>query len=121
MSNKRLFDIFKFKKPNAKSTMVPVVANTDQDSEDIDNDLSSSFSVASSSNVVSYSSEFGSDNNSTTSSNNALIVDELFDLGDLQSGPVRPILKVSYLLFITLNQYNAYYCYSPYFINYNFT
>lgn len=74
--------------------MVPEVTHSDQDSGDIDNDLSC-LSVASSNNVTSCS-EFGSDNNCTTSSNTTFEADEIFDLRNLQSGPVRPILKVNY-------------------------
>lgn len=99
MSNKRLFDIFNFKKPKSESVLMPEVENTDQDSDSTDNDLLSCSSAATSSDVISFSSEIDPDNNFTTSNNNKFVahVNDVTDLGNLQSGPVRPILKVNKL------------------------
>lgn len=80
MSKERMFDIFNFTKPKPDKLIVlnksRFKSNSDNDSESVDSDLLNETVCES------------------TSFTNVLKDDETIDLGDLQSGPIRPVLKV---------------------------
>lgn len=93
----RVFDIFNLKKPkpdNLTGLNKPKLAklksisdNNDSDSVSVDSDLLASSSYCSSTSCLN-----ATDYEYT--STNLLKNEKIIDLGDLQTGPIRPILKV---------------------------
>uniref|UniRef100_A0A2S2NU68 TTF-type domain-containing protein n=1 Tax=Schizaphis graminum TaxID=13262 RepID=A0A2S2NU68_SCHGA len=91
LSKQRVFDIFNFTKPQPdKLTSInkpKLKCNSDNDSDSVDSKLLALSSFSRSTlclNKTDYKS---------TSYKNLLKNDENIDLGDLQSGPIRPVLK----------------------------
>ncbi|CAI6374789.1 unnamed protein product [Macrosiphum euphorbiae] len=92
MSKQRVFDIFNFTKPQPdKLTSLnkpKLKSNSDNDSDSVDSEL---LALSSFSSSTSCSNETDDE---STNYKNLLKNDEKIDLGDLQSGPIRPVLKV---------------------------
>jgi len=89
-----VFDIFNLKKPTPdnltglnKPKLKSISDNNDSDSVSVDSDLLASSSYSSSTSCLN-----ATDNEST--SINLLKMKKNIDLGDLQTGPIRPVLKV---------------------------
>ncbi|KAL4104929.1 hypothetical protein QTP88_020205 [Uroleucon formosanum] len=91
MSKQRVFDIFNFTKPQPdKLTSLnkpKLKSNSDNDSDSVDSELLALSSFSSSTSCL-YETDYES-----TSYKNLLKNDEKIDLGDLQSGPIRSVLK----------------------------
>jgi len=89
MSKERVFDIFNFTKPKSDKLTVlnksKLKSNSDNDSESVDSDLLNETVCES------------------TSYTNLLKNYETIDLGDLQSGPIRPVLKVIVIIILINN------------------
>jgi len=90
----RVFDIFNLKKPKPdnltglnKPKLKSISDNDDSDSVNVDSDLLASFSYSCSKSCLN-----ATDNKST--STNLLKNEKIIDLGDLKTGPIRPVLKV---------------------------
>lgn len=81
MEIKKLFNIFN----NKNKSTTTSTSSTVSTKIDVDQNISVSITTATNTNIVNSDDE--SNTNNTTSGN--------LDLGDLNSGPMRPILKVS--------------------------
>eukprot|EP00102_Acyrthosiphon_pisum_P018828 XP_016656038.1 PREDICTED: uncharacterized protein LOC107882336 [Acyrthosiphon pisum] len=91
MSKQRVFDIFNFTKPQPdKLTSLnkpKLKSNSDNDSDSVDSELLALSSFSSSTSCLNETDD------ESTNYKNLLKNDEKIDLGDLQSGPIRPVLK----------------------------
>ncbi|KAL4108079.1 hypothetical protein QTP88_018334 [Uroleucon formosanum] len=91
MSKQRVFDIFNFTKPQPDKLTIlnkpKLKSNSDNDSDSVDSELLAL------SNFSSSTSSLNETDYESTGYKNLLKNDEKIDLGDLQSGPIRPVLK----------------------------